>query len=106
MKRRIEDQNILEAFSLLFLAVLFIGLFGYGLFLIERGDFLPIIFEVVSAFGTVGLSLGITQELSNSGKVLIMILMFIGRIDPLSILYALSKPKPTVDYSYPKEDLV
>ncbi|RAP34265.1 hypothetical protein DID80_07460 [Candidatus Marinamargulisbacteria bacterium SCGC AAA071-K20] len=106
MKRRIEEKNIVEAFSLLFLAILFIGLFGYGLFLIEKGSFLPIMFEVVSAFGTVGLSLGVTQELSNGGKILIMVLMFIGRIGPLSILYALSKPKPTVNYAYPKEDLV
>jgi trk system potassium uptake protein len=106
MKRRIDEKNILEAFSLLFLAVLFISLFGYGLFYIEKGSFLPIMFEVVSAFGTVGLSLGVTPELSSGGKVLIMILMFIGRIGPLSILYALSKPKPTASYAFPKEDLV
>lgn len=106
MKRRIVEQNIIEAFSLLFLAVFFIGIFGYGLFLVEKGNFLPIIFEIVSAFGTVGLSLGITSELSSVGKVLIMILMFIGRIGPLSILYALSQPKPVADYAYPKEDLV
>ncbi len=56
-------------------------------------DFLDIFFEVVSAFGTVGLSLGITPELSLIGKVVISLTMFAGRLGALTIVFALSRKR-------------
>ena len=56
-------------------------------------DFLALFFEVVSAFATVGLSLGITPYLTGVGKVVIILLMFVGRIGPLTLALAVGKTK-------------
>jgi trk system potassium uptake protein TrkH len=50
-----------------------------------------IIFEAFSAFGTVGLSMGLTGELSDAGKLIVIVLMFIGRIGPLTLAFSLAK---------------
>ena len=60
-------------------------------------------FEIVSAFGTVGYSLGATMHLSNSSKMIIMVVMFVGRIGPFTFLYALLKHKRRKHYAYPIE---
>ena len=67
---------------------------------------MTLIFEVASAFGTCGLSMGITSELSVLGKAIIMCLMFIGRIGILSLLFLFKSKKPQESYAYPKEDLI
>jgi trk system potassium uptake protein TrkH len=55
-----------------------------------RRSFLPILFEGVSAFGTVGLSMGITPTLSTPGKLVVIVLMFLGRVGPLSFFAAVA----------------
>jgi len=67
--------------------------------------FLQVFFEVVSAFGTVGLSTGITADFSNAGRILITILMLIGRVGPLTIASAIGSKK-TKDIKYAKENLL
>ncbi|MEZ0481535.1 TrkH family potassium uptake protein [Planococcus sp. SSTMD024] len=57
----------------------------------ENAPFEWIVFEAFSAFGTVGLSMGLTGELSVIGKIVIMILMFIGRIGPVTLAFALAR---------------
>jgi len=64
------------------------------------------LFEVVSAFATVGLSLGITPELSVPSKFVIMAAMFIGRIGPLTLLIALSKRETRGVFNYPEENIM
>lgn len=59
------------------------------------GKFLDLVFEVVSAFGTVGLSRGATSELDTLGRMVIMLLMFIGRVGPLTLGFFLASPMPT-----------
>ncbi|MEA1969488.1 MAG: potassium transporter TrkG [Thermodesulfobacteriota bacterium] len=71
-----------------------------------RGQFLEILFEAVSAFGTVGLSLGLTAKLSVPGKFIIMTLMFIGRLGPLLLLSAVQSLQTTVLYSKMEENIV
>ncbi len=63
---------------------------------------LDIIFEEVSAFGTVGLSTGITSELSPIGKIIIIASMFIGRIGTLTVAFALGKKAISTGYKYPQ----
>jgi trk system potassium uptake protein TrkH len=63
-------------------------------------------FEVVSALGTVGLSTGITPQLNEGGKVLIMLLMFIGRLGPLTIAIAIAQQKPRSAVSYAEEQVM
>jgi len=65
--------------------------------------FMNIVFEIVSAFGTCGLSTGITSELSSIGKVIIITTMFVGRIGSLTMVLALSGERKKHPYKYPKE---
>ena len=73
----------------------------------EQKDFLDVLFETVSAFGTVGLSTGLTPELSTPGRVLITLLMFIGRLGPLTIGFAfiLRNVRPA-KYRYAEERIM
>ena len=65
-----------------------------------------IAFEVFSAFGTTGLSLGITSDLSVIGKIVIMIMMFVGRIGIFSFLFII-RGKPSKDmYKYPEAKMI
>lgn len=70
----------------------------------SRGIFLELLFEVVSAFGTVGLSTGVTQGLSSAGKLIVTFVMFIGRLGPLVI--AISVTRPTSRYYYAEESIM
>jgi trk system potassium uptake protein TrkH len=63
-----------------------------------------LLFETVSAFGTVGLSTGITPGLSTTGQLLIILTMFVGRLGPLALALAVFAPSRR-HYEYPKEDL-
>ncbi len=66
---------------------------------------LAIIFEAVSAFGTVGLSTGITPLLTTAGKAIIIVLMFVGRLGPLCLAMHLAQPAQPARITYPREDL-
>lgn len=68
----------------------------------HENDFLKILFEAVSAFGTVGLSMGLTPDLSSFGKIIIALTMFIGRLGPLTVAIALAKRNERELYRYPK----
>ena len=65
-----------------------------------------IIFEITSAFGTSGMSLGITNDLSTEGKFVVMVLMFIGRVGLISFLYTLGGKADKSPYRYPKERVI
>ena len=65
-----------------------------------------ILFEISSAFGTCGMSLGITSDLTTVGKVIIMILMFIGRVGLISFLYSLGGRQKKMAYQYPTERVI
>ncbi len=71
-----------------------------------RGVFISSLFETVSAFGTVGLSMGITPYLSWAGKFFISLTMFIGRVGPLTVLLALQQRQRSVNYAYSEENLM
>jgi Trk-type K+ transport system membrane component len=62
-----------------------------------------ILFEVISAVGTVGLSTGITADLPEAGKVMLSVLMFIGRLGPISVATALALRKTRRHFEYPRE---
>ena len=76
--------------------------------LTESADLLAILFEVTSAFGTVGLSMGITPALSSVGKIAIILTMFIGRVGPLTLAFVLSqkKNKRAGQIKYPDERIM
>lgn len=72
----------------------------------SRGSFIEIMFEVVSAFGTVGLSAGMTERLTEIGKILICMVMFIGRLGPLTIAMAVSREEAKGRFKYSEENLM
>jgi trk system potassium uptake protein len=72
----------------------------------ENLPFLDLIFEEFSAFGTVGLSRGITPLLSDIGKLVIITSMFFGRLGALTISLAITAPKETYHYDYPSENVM
>ncbi len=88
-KRSIHPDIFRRALAVTLLAFTIVIVGFMALLVSERADFLTSMFEVFSAFGTVGLSMGLTGTLTNTGKVVIIILMFIGRIGPVALAYSL-----------------
>ncbi len=89
--RTIPAPLVVKATALTFISILITSSFILLMMKIEsKTAFLPLFFEVISAGGTVGLSLGVTPTLSLTGKVMIALLMLIGRIGPLTLVLAIS----------------
>jgi len=105
--RELSNDSGRRAFSVIFLSILVIGL-AVLLLTITDGhlDFTKILFEVVSAFGTVGLSLGITAEFSLAGKWVLIVTMFLGRVGTLTILVGLFRKMRNFQYYYPTENIM
>ncbi len=90
--KRVSRSIVHRAIVIVVIALTLIMVFTMVLTITEQGhSFMEILFETVSAFGTVGLSMGITSELSGIGRVVIMFLMFAGRLGPLTITLALAR---------------
>lgn len=113
-RRTVPAELVQKAFQLATLSVLFLTFVVAGLLVTEEflasrfaptHHFLALVFEAVSAFGTVGLSTGITPELSEPGKVLIIVCMFVGRIGPLALALAVFRPQRRARFEYPREEL-
>ncbi|WP_316859071.1 TrkH family potassium uptake protein [uncultured Cohaesibacter sp.] len=88
--RRIGAEQVMKvlALTMVTLALILVSLFVMLLF--HEGEFLDLVFETVSAFGTVGLSRGVTGEFDDIGRVVIMLIMFVGRVGPLTIGFMLA----------------
>lgn len=96
-----------KAFSIFLFNLSFIFLFTFLLTITDpQFNLMDLAFEEISAFSTVGLSRGITAGLSEEGRYIIMLSMFIGRIGTLTLFYSLSRPKKTNNYKYPKAQLM
>jgi len=102
-KRSIPDELIKKTFAVLIASFTLIALVTFMLTLFEKYSFMDLLFEVTSAVGTVGLSRGITPYLTQEGKILITIAMFLGRIGPLTLFLALSYAEKKAIYEYPEE---
>jgi trk system potassium uptake protein TrkH len=100
-KRKIPTETISKAFILAFLAMSLVCFSTFLVSIIEpKYTFMQILFEVVSAFGTVGLSTGITPDLKPASEAIIIITMYIGRVGPLTIASLWSfRPLSNVRYS-------
>jgi len=89
--RRISKEVVTRSLGIVFISTIWIVTMSFLLIVFEPNRSLEaLMFESLSAFGTVGLSLGITPSLSIMGKVILAIMMFFGRIGPLTIVFALS----------------
>jgi trk system potassium uptake protein TrkH len=99
--------------TILFIITVFLAL--SILLVIEQSDeshlqsarrFLDAFFEIVSAIGTVGLSTGITPDLSAAGKLVIIVVMFLGRLGPISVFAALSRSLRSERIEYPQTSVL
>lgn len=104
-KRRIHEYNFREATGLIMLSITIILVVLFFLMLVEPHAFDKLLFEAVSAFGTVGLTLGITPQLTVIGKLLITVLMYVGRIGPLTMIYAFSTKAKQININYAEEKI-
>lgn len=101
-KMSIPDEQVKKAFLIFGFGLAIVCAAVFVLTITETLPFLPMVFETVSAFATVGLSTGITADFSITGKFILIFLMFIGRVGPLTLLTAAGKKahSETVDYPY------
>ncbi|MBD7942920.1 MULTISPECIES: TrkH family potassium uptake protein [Psychrobacillus] len=105
--REIHLLDVFRAFAVIVLA--FLMVFAATIVLSISEPDVPVtslLFEITSAFGTCGMSLGVTEELSSFGKVVIMILMFIGRVGLISFLFTLGGKRKITKYHFPKERVI
>ncbi len=102
-KRQIPDEIIHRVFIKIAFSLVFLFITTIFLTLTEPFNLIDILFEQFSAFGTVGLSRGITPYLSNAGKLIIVLLMYIGRVGPITFLTSFSKEITPPKYDYPSE---
>lgn len=102
LKRKVPQAVIRKAFAIFFVAMTIVFITTFVLLLSGAGTFKECIFEAVSAFGTVGLSTGITPSLSIVGKIAITLTMFIGRVGPLALAVSLSPLTVKKPYQYPE----
>lgn len=104
--RTISQDFVIKSFVLILLSMFVVILSAFMLTLSESQEFLVLLFEAVSAFATVGLSLGATPDLTPMGKVIIILTMFAGRIGPLTLFYAMSNQHTSIGYRYPEDKII
>jgi trk system potassium uptake protein len=111
-KRSIPSATIDRAFGMFVISVMIV-IIGAALLLIteggelplraSRGAFLELLFETTSAFGTVGLSMGVTSSLTSWGKLILVLIMFTGRLGPLVIAMAIQSAPGRAQFRYAEE---
>jgi trk system potassium uptake protein len=105
--RTLGSLLVARAAALATLAVLVMAVAITALAVTERGVPLPVLaFEAISAFGTVGLSMGVTPDLSEPGRMIVVTLMVVGRVGLLTFALALAAAPPARPLRYPHEDVV
>lgn len=104
--RRLPQSNVVRAFALIFLYCAFLCVGIGALLYTDHGEFLTTAFEVASALGTVGLSLGLTPHLSTAGKVIIILTMLAGRVGPATITLIFLRGERRSHVDYPEERLI
>lgn len=104
--RRISWDILNRALAILIISIIYVSIVIMAVMTIENMSFEKVTFEVISAFATVGLSMGITADLSAMSKILIIITMFIGRLGPMTFALALGEKKVKQNLRYPKENIL
>lgn len=104
-KRRIDWELINKALAIVIISIFYIAIIITIILSIENFSTDKVIYEVISAFSTTGLSMGITANLGIISKILIIVTMFIGRLGPMTVALAFTNNKKSL-LKYPKEDIL
>jgi trk system potassium uptake protein TrkH len=114
-QRTVRAEIVGRSLAIILISSVIVLFFTMALMITELGDtphaesrglLMEYLFEAVSAFGTVGLSTGVTPSLSVPGKIVIMVLMFVGRLGPITIALAVAGKRKGKDFAYPEENLM
>lgn len=109
LHRRITTDSVMRALAIVISSIACIFIVALLLTITEgmlEEQFLEVLFEATSAFSTTGLSMGLTSELSPTGKIIVAVTMFIGRLGPLTLAYALAKKKRLSKINYPEDHIL
>ena len=101
----LSGDTVMRSFTIASFGLVSVFLGTFILMLTENAPAIKILFEAVSAFGTVGLSTGITGDLSPVGKCVVILLMFLGRIGPLTFIAAAGTRQSQMEIHYPAANL-
>lgn len=104
--RRIEDRIIYKAFIILTIGVIWVCVGTFFISYFENARFLNMFFEVMSAFATVGLTVGETQRICDASKIVLILTMFAGRVGVLTFAMALMNRHKVSNIKYPKERIM
>jgi Trk-type K+ transport system membrane component len=105
--REITTDSIRRSSAIIFLSLFTLALSVFALSITDSSiKLLDLAFESVSAFSTVGLSLGITPALSKAGRIILALVMFIGRVGTLTMVIAFIKKTNKKKYRYPQEKVL
>lgn len=104
--RRIPQSNVDRATAALFFGIVLLALSVFAVSFFEPFPILDVIFECVSAMGTVGLSRGITFALADSSKIVLILTMLIGRVGALTLIMAMTTRAPLNRFDYPTEQIM
>ena len=101
--RRFSKKIVYKAFTIAFIGIsLVIGVTMILSCTESNASFMQLLYEVVSGLGTVGLTLDLTPKLTIIGKILIMIMMYLGRVGILTVMFALTRKNDKRSYKYPE----
>ncbi len=104
--RRVGNDTIFQAFAITSMSILWVVSATLLVTCLEDTSFLYALFEVVSAFATVGLSTGLSQHICTASKIILILSMYAGRVGFMTFALALTAQKPEKHIHYPKENII
>lgn len=104
-KRTVTWQAVTKSLAIIVVSGALLTTAMFLLMLTEKAAFERVMFEVISAFATVGLTAGLTANLTEPGKYIMIVVMVIGRIGPLTLAYMLARPEPSL-LKYPEDTVL
>lgn len=103
--RTVSWQTVTRSLAIIVVSGAILTLAMFLLMVTQNAAFDRVVFETISAFATVGLTAGLTADLNDHGKWIMIVVMVIGRIGPLTLAYMLARPKPTL-LKYPEDNVL
>jgi trk system potassium uptake protein TrkH len=105
-QRTLPTETVFKAAAIITVSTTLVFCVTLAILLVDGGDLVTVTFEVISAFSNTGYSLGITNDLNQISRLLIVFTMFWGRLGPLTLVVALARRRRQTQISYPEERII